>query len=202
MTSILTEHAFRNVSHRGPLCDHVTRICHLSVPLSPRTDYFSCTSGRPRTSVGIAGRAGFISRQVQGFSLLHSVIMWRSMTCVSWCQYHFHCRGLNIADGRERNTIRDGADSNELSIPSWTNLRHFIPVLLMARAGTLRRITTVTCFSSPLCHYHTRKLASHVTRTSRAVANKTNSVALSPRANYTDWWTATCRRNLVSTFCG
>jgi hypothetical protein len=29
---------------------------------------------------------------------------------------------------------------------------------------------------------------------------KTNSVALSPRANYTDWSTATCQRNLVSTF--
>jgi hypothetical protein len=29
---------------------------------------------------------------------------------------------------------------------------------------------------------------------------QTNSVALSPRANYTDWGTATCRRNLVSTF--
>jgi hypothetical protein len=27
-----------------------------------------------------------------------------------------------------------------------------------------------------------------------------NSVALSPRANYTDWSTANCRRNLVSTF--
>jgi hypothetical protein len=26
------------------------------------------------------------------------------------------------------------------------------------------------------------------------------SVALSPQANYTDWSTATCRRNLVSTF--
>jgi hypothetical protein len=33
------------------------------------------------------------------------------------------------------------------------------------------------------------------------VHNKqTNSVALSPRANYTDWATATCRQNLVSTF--
>jgi hypothetical protein len=30
--------------------------------------------------------------------------------------------------------------------------------------------------------------------------NKTNSVAISPRANYTDWATATYRRNLVSTF--
>jgi hypothetical protein len=30
--------------------------------------------------------------------------------------------------------------------------------------------------------------------------NKTNSVALSPRANYTDWETATCRRNLVPIF--
>jgi hypothetical protein len=29
---------------------------------------------------------------------------------------------------------------------------------------------------------------------------QTNSVALSPRANYTDWATATCRRNLVPTF--
>jgi hypothetical protein len=29
---------------------------------------------------------------------------------------------------------------------------------------------------------------------------KTNSVALSPRANYTDWATATCQRNLVPTF--
>jgi hypothetical protein len=28
---------------------------------------------------------------------------------------------------------------------------------------------------------------------------KTNSVALSPQANYTDWSTATCRRNLVPT---
>jgi hypothetical protein len=30
--------------------------------------------------------------------------------------------------------------------------------------------------------------------------NKTNSVAFSPQGNYTDWLTATCRRNLVSTF--
>jgi hypothetical protein len=29
---------------------------------------------------------------------------------------------------------------------------------------------------------------------------KTNSVALSPQVNYTDWATATCRRNLVPTF--
>jgi hypothetical protein len=27
-----------------------------------------------------------------------------------------------------------------------------------------------------------------------------NSVAFSPQANYTDWSTATCRRNLVQTF--
>jgi hypothetical protein len=30
--------------------------------------------------------------------------------------------------------------------------------------------------------------------------NKTNTVALSQQANYTDWATATCRRNLVPTF--
>jgi hypothetical protein len=29
---------------------------------------------------------------------------------------------------------------------------------------------------------------------------QTNSVALSQRANYTDWSTTTCRRNLVPTF--
>jgi hypothetical protein len=29
------------------------------------------------------------------------------------------------------------------------------------------------------------------------LTNKTNSVALSPRANYTDWATAICRRNLM-----
>jgi hypothetical protein len=29
---------------------------------------------------------------------------------------------------------------------------------------------------------------------------QTNSVALSPQANYTDWATATCRRNLVLNF--
>jgi hypothetical protein len=30
--------------------------------------------------------------------------------------------------------------------------------------------------------------------------NKTNSVAFSPHANYTNWATATCRRNLAPTF--
>jgi hypothetical protein len=34
------------------------------------------------------------------------------------------------------------------------------------------------------------------------IHKQTNSVALSPRANYTDWSTATCRRNLVPTFVG
>jgi hypothetical protein len=29
---------------------------------------------------------------------------------------------------------------------------------------------------------------------------KTNSVAFSPQANYTDWLTATCQRNLMPTF--
>jgi hypothetical protein len=33
----------------------------------------------------------------------------------------------------------------------------------------------------------------------KSYKHQTNSVALSPRANYTDWATATCRRNLVST---
>jgi hypothetical protein len=33
-----------------------------------------------------------------------------------------------------------------------------------------------------------------------AIKKQTNSVALRPEANYTDWATATCRRNLVPTF--
>jgi hypothetical protein len=37
-------------------------------------------------------------------------------------------------------------------------------------------------------------------RTVPRTQTKTNSVALSPQANYTDWATATCRRNLVPTF--
>jgi hypothetical protein len=32
------------------------------------------------------------------------------------------------------------------------------------------------------------------------VIYKKNSMALSPQANYTDWATATCQRNLVPTF--
>jgi hypothetical protein len=34
----------------------------------------------------------------------------------------------------------------------------------------------------------------------KRVTYKTNSVALSPQANYTDLSTATCRRNLMPTF--
>jgi hypothetical protein len=33
-----------------------------------------------------------------------------------------------------------------------------------------------------------------------SIFKQTNSVAFSPQANYTDWATATCRRNLVPTF--
>jgi hypothetical protein len=33
-----------------------------------------------------------------------------------------------------------------------------------------------------------------------AILKQTNSVALSPQANYTDWVTATCRRNWVPAF--
>jgi hypothetical protein len=41
----------------------------------------------------------------------------------------------------------------------------------------------------------------HVTGEPPTKTNKqTNSVALSPQANYTDWTTATCRQNLVPTF--
>jgi hypothetical protein len=40
----------------------------------------------------------------------------------------------------------------------------------------------------------------HWVNKERTNKKQTNSMAPSPRANYTDWSTATCRRNLVSTF--
>jgi hypothetical protein len=47
---------------------------------------------------------------------------------------------------------------------------------------------------------HSTKLHNLNWRVRKSARKKTNSVALSPRANYTDWATATCRRNLVPTF--
>jgi hypothetical protein len=43
-------------------------------------------------------------------------------------------------------------------------------------------------------------LVSKCQEPSADTSKQTNSVALSPRANYTDWATATCRRNSVPTF--
>jgi hypothetical protein len=43
-------------------------------------------------------------------------------------------------------------------------------------------------------------LSRHVTMIFWRVNTKTNSVVFSARANYIDWATATCRRNLVPTF--
>jgi hypothetical protein len=52
-------------------------------------------------------------------------------------------------------------------------------------------------------HYSLDRWSDHL-RSSPYTADKkqteTNSVALGPRANYTEWASATCRRNLVSTF--
>jgi hypothetical protein len=44
------------------------------------------------------------------------------------------------------------------------------------------------------------KPLSHTVTGHNSLEKQTNSVALSPQANYTDWSTATCRRNLVPTF--
>jgi hypothetical protein len=46
---------------------------------------------------------------------------------------------------------------------------------------------------------HVWDLVEHKTFLSIRFNKETNSVALSPRANYTDWATATCWRNLVPT---
>jgi hypothetical protein len=46
------------------------------------------------------------------------------------------------------------------------------------------------CWLFPVDSFHSSPLKT----------KQTNSVAPSPRANYTDWATATCRLNLVSTF--
>jgi hypothetical protein len=50
-----------------------------------------------------------------------------------------------------------------------------------------------------------QKWREHLTSVSKRrfqgkLITKQNSVVLNPRANYTDWATATCRRNLVPTF--
>jgi hypothetical protein len=47
------------------------------------------------------------------------------------------------------------------------------------------------------CH---RLLRTHHHPSFGADTKTKNSVALGPRASYTDWATATCRRNLVPTF--
>jgi hypothetical protein len=46
----------------------------------------------------------------------------------------------------------------------------------------------------------THPQATFVTLSHMQTNKQTISVALSPRTNYTDWSTATCRRNLVPTF--
>jgi hypothetical protein len=51
--------------------------------------------------------------------------------------------------------------------------------------------------------YETRNLLGvsyHLKQTHASKTNKTNSVAFSPQANYTNWATATCRWNLVPSF--
>jgi hypothetical protein len=61
------------------------------------------------------------------------------------------------------------------------------------------------CKQSKTINNHSHNLwtpSSHSSYKSTLYICKTNSVALSPRANYTDWMTATCWRNLVSTFVG
>jgi hypothetical protein len=53
-----------------------------------------------------------------------------------------------------------------------------------SETSVLRRVTQHNISGDSILHYQ----------------KQTNSVFLSPRANYTDWSTATCRRNFVSTF--
>jgi hypothetical protein len=75
---------------------------------------------------------------------------------------------------------------------------------------TICRTEVVDSFTFPWrcrCCLHTNPSAHAVPRTESSTfrppqnwAYKTDSVAFSPKANYTDWATATCQRNVMPTF--
>jgi hypothetical protein len=78
-------------------------------------------------------------------------------------------------------------------------LFRFIIMYLNKRYSKVH-ICTHSCNNIVLYHPVTQHLLLNVTILYVTNKQKTNSLALSPRANYTDWATATCRRNLVPTF--
>jgi hypothetical protein len=80
---------------------------------------------------------------------------------------------------------------------SW-QCREWNPGPLRLYPGNLTRVTWRNIPEDGIPNSHR-----HETLTSYNLTidhDMTDSVALSPQANYTDWATATCRRNLVPTF--
>jgi hypothetical protein len=86
---------------------------------------------------------------------------------------------------------------------------HFSLKISRRRLGhTMWHPALTTAHSQTLSHSNRNQMVNYVTRGAELdytvmvhpQKKKTNAVALSPRANYTDWATTTCRRNVVSTF--
>jgi hypothetical protein len=94
----------------------------------------------------------------------------------------------------------------------WTNQRNLWAMLTNTEASEITSYANVhvspkylICFCSQLhegcAQLSARNRAGKLRKLKEQTnKNKTNSVALRPRANYTDWATVTCRRNLVLTF--
>jgi hypothetical protein len=93
------------------------------------------------------------------------------------------CSWRESSSGMWRHTALVGTDVSEKLITSTLRMRKISELWTMlvvtSNCSTLQRITL---------------------HSSQRVTAANNSVALSPLANYTDWSTATCRRNLVPTF--
>jgi hypothetical protein len=82
---------------------------------------------------------------------------------------------------------------NQTPVESWGTGESQLVV-----GGEISTVRSKVTEDTSLCVRVISEVSSRVI--SKSTNKKTNFVALSPQANYTDWATATCRRNLVPTF--
>jgi hypothetical protein len=77
----------------------------------------------------------------------------------------------------------------------YDNHKAMITLVQVCRKAIIQSQSQSVCSAIRVGNAKTKHTFTCISRT-----NKTNSVALSPQVNYTDWATATCWRNLVPTF--